>query len=67
MKSYLPARRLAAMFEKIDALPAAEGHSAILHGDRELSGGQGGPKMRRHVVGPFVVVRVERRIFGCDL
>ena len=58
--------RRAAMLEQKDPLPDAELKPAIGDWDRQLNLGQGALDMGRHVVGPFVIVAVERAILRHD-
>ena len=54
----------AAVLEKEDPLPGPERKPAIDHRDRDLHAGEGGPDVRGHVVRPFIVVTIARRVLG---
>jgi hypothetical protein len=67
MQHHLPLVRPAAMLEQIDTLPGAERRLAIDDRDGQLHLRQRRAQMRRHVIGPFVVVCIARGIFGREL
>lgn len=61
-----PFMRPTPMLKQINALPGAERHPAVDHGNRQLDLSERRSQVRRHVVGAFVVVIVEARIFRRD-
>ena len=56
--------RAAAVLEDVDALPGSERGAAPANGDGELTLGEGGPDVSRHVVGTFHGVGVEAVVLG---
>ena len=56
--------RAAAVLEDVDALPGSERGAAPANGDGELTLGEGGPDVSRHVVGTFHGVGVELVVLG---
>jgi hypothetical protein len=54
------------MFEQVNTLPGSEHRPAVDHGDRQLDLSERSSKVCRHIVGAFVVVVVEVRVFRCD-
>jgi hypothetical protein len=62
----LPCRRVLPVLEQEDSLPGAKRHRAPLHGDRQLSLGQGRAQVGRHVVRTLIVMLV-LAIFRRDL
>ena len=58
--------RRGAVLEEEDALPDAELEPAVADRDRQLRLGQRTLDVRRHVVGPLVVVAVEAHILRHD-
>jgi hypothetical protein len=61
-----PFMRPTPMLKQINALPGSERHPAVDHGNRQLDLSERRSQVRRHVVGAFVVVIVEARIFRRD-
>ena len=56
--------RAAAVLEDVDALPGSERGAAAENGDGELTLGEGGPDVSRHVVGTFHGVGIEVVVLG---
>ena len=54
------------MFEEINPLPRSQRELTVNHGNRELNLCERGPKVRGHIVRPFIVVGVEARVFWRD-
>lgn len=54
------------MFEQINTLPGSERRPAVDHGYRQLNLSERSSQVRRHIVGAFVVVVVEIRVFRGD-
>src|SRR5262245_33417965 len=53
-----------AMFEEVDSLPRAEGRLTVQHRNRDLHLRERSAQMRRHVVRPFILMRIPARVFG---
>src|ERR1700758_4970144 len=66
MQRDLPQVRPPSMFEKIDALPRTKQQAPAHDWDGQADAGQRGAQMRRHIVRPFVVVGVTRRVLRRD-
>ena len=64
MQSQVSLVRAAAVLEDVDALPGSERGATLANGDGELSLGEGGSDVSRHVVGTFHGVSVEAVVFG---
>jgi len=64
MQCNLPPMRRPPMFEKINALPGPQSETAAHEGDRELSAGQRGADVGRHIVGALVRMPIPARLFG---
>ena len=64
MEHHIPAVGGGAVLENVDALPCSERHAALLHGNRQLGEGEGGPYVSGHIVGTFDGVAIQAVVLG---